>query len=290
MLIESSSLTDRVAHELTQRIQQGTYPVGEKLPAGRLLAQEFQVSAAVIREATERLRTKGLVRTRQGAGCTVLARSSPGFHMALPEIPDRQALLHIYELRLEIEGGAAALAAVRATADDLHEMHAILQALHDSLHQPGPALEWDIKFHLCLARASHNPHYSGLLHYLNDQWRQSVAVARRHTQALDAVHGAPGKSPGSPAEQALSLPLSRRVHEEHVAVFTAIQSRNPEAARQCAQAHLRNAAQRLGLVLSCADALPDTPGCHSPAVAALARDVVNEDASVALSRQVLGSS
>jgi DNA-binding FadR family transcriptional regulator len=248
MIIESSSLTDHVARELMQRIHQGVYPVGEKLPAGRLLAQEFQVSAAVIREATERLRTKGLVRTRQGAGCTVLARSSPGFHMALPDIPDRQALLHVYELRLEIEGGAAALAAARATDGDLHEMHTVLSALKASLHQPHQALEWDIKFHLCLAQASHNPHYSSLLHYLNDQWRQSVAVARRHTQALDAVHGGPCQKPGSLAGQAQALPLSRRVHEEHVSIFKAIRARNPEKARQCAQAHLRNAAQRLNLV------------------------------------------
>src|SRR5690606_692165 len=92
-------------------------------PAGRLLAQEFQVSAAVIREATERLRTKGLVRSRQGAGCIVLA-SMPagGFQIQLPAGADALSLRHIYELRLAIEGGAAALAALRATKEDIRHM------------------------------------------------------------------------------------------------------------------------------------------------------------------------
>lgn len=247
MQITSPTLTDRVADVLMLRITQGIYPVGTKLPAGRLLAQEFDVSAAVIREATERLRTKGLVKSRQGAGCLVLADSvKEGFLMALPVAIDKQALGHIYELRYDIEGGAAALAAVRAKARDIESMEHILASLKNALLVPQKALEWDLKFHQALATATHNPHYKQLLKYLTEQWRHSVQIARQHTLAVDQA-----------AQQAASgndSPLLTRVHDEHVAVLAAIKKGDPILARIKAQEHLRNACERLGL---------DTSSFHS---------------------------
>lgn len=241
MIMQASSLTDRVAQVLIDRIRQGDYPVGSKLPAGRLLAHEFQVSAAVIREATERLRTKGLVRSRQGAGCTVVASTSDdGFQLALPDTIDRLALRHIYELRVEVEGGAAALAAVNARSGDIQAMEQALSALRDALAHPDQALEWDLQFHHRLAQATHNPHYAQLLHYLNDQWRQSVGAARLHTLALDR------SAPGDSSRRSLSA----HVHEEHIAVLKAIKARQPALARQCARTHLANACSRLGLELT----------------------------------------
>lgn len=239
MQISPPTLTDRVADALILRITQGNYPVGTKLPSGRLLAKEFDVSAAVIREATERLRTKGLVRSRQGAGCTVLADSvKGGFLMAMPVVIDKPALGHIYELRFEIEGGAAALAAIRAKAHDIESMEHILASLEKTLLAPQKALEWDLKFHQALATATHNPHYKQLLKYLTEQWRHSVQIARQNTLAVDqAEQAATGKD----------LSLLKRVHDEHLAVLAAIKKGDPILARNKAQQHLRNACERLGL-------------------------------------------
>jgi len=241
------TLTDRVAQMLMQRIADGMYPVGTKLPSGKLLAGEFSVSAAVIREATERLRTKGLVRTRQGAGCTVLTRDlHDGFQLPVPEIVDRDALRHIYELRFEIEGGAAALAAIRATKEDVSGMRHILASLEKSLHDPEQALEWDVGFHRAIADATHNPHYRELLSYLTRQWRESVRVARSHTlQAEQAARM--GMAQGSDTGLKTGATLSRQVHAEHEQVLDAIEQGNAALARACAQAHLRQACERLGL-------------------------------------------
>ena len=230
-----------------QRIADGVYPVGSKLPSGRLLAGEFSVSAAVIREATERLRTKGLVRTRQGAGCMVLSRDvNEGFQLPVAQLVDRDALRHIYELRFEIEGAAAALAAVRATTEDLQNMQHILRSLEQSLHLPEEALEWDVSFHRAIAEATHNPHYRDLLAYLARQWRQSVRAARIHTleteQALQTQRALRMQEC-----EATASPLSRQVHAEHEQVLEAIRQRDPQQARSRAQTHLRNASERLGL-------------------------------------------
>jgi len=270
MLKNRSSLTDRVAGILIDRILGGSYPVGSKLPSGRLLAQEFGVSAAVIREATERLRSKGLVRSRQGAGCIVLADTlDEGFLLEPPMEGDRQALLHIYELRAGLEGAAAALAAQRATSEDLQGMAHILAQLKASLHLPETALEWDFAFHRSLAAATHNPHYSQLLAYLSEQWRHSVQVARRHTLELERAHGSGAvsavqgdvgaadhlnRAPASASGEGDSreadvgrLSRTAQVHEEHEAIFKAVRARDPHAARLKAQEHLQRACERLGL-------------------------------------------
>lgn len=242
MLANRNSLTDRVAAVLIDRIARGVYPVGSKLPAGRLLAQEFDVSAAVIREATERLRTKGLVRSRQGAGCVVLASSADGgFQLERADKPDPAALLHIYELRVGVEGAAAALAAQRATEEDFARMAHILSRLRASLDAPDEALEWDLAFHRSLAEATHNPHYPELMVYLSRQWRESVAAARRHTLQAEA-----GEL------------QTRRVHDEHEAILTALRTRDPQAAAACAQEHLYRACERLGL-----NPAPQTNSIHS---------------------------
>lgn len=231
MLKNRDSLTDRVAAILIQRIVQGVYPVGSKLPAGRLLAREFDVSAAVIREATERLRTKGLVRSRQGAGCIVLSNSvDEGFQLERVEQPHPEALLHIYELRVGVEGAAAALAALRATEEDFDRMAAILSRLRAALGSPAEALEWDFAFHRSLAEATHNPHYPELMAYLSRQWRESVAVARRHTLQAEA-----------------GQLQTQRVHDEHEAILKALRTRDPQAAAARAQEHLYRACERLGL-------------------------------------------
>lgn len=247
-MIEQENLTDRVASVLQHRIQQGVYAVGDKLPAGRLLASEFQVSAAVIREATERLRTKGLVRSRQGAGCVVLARApASGFQIPLTQGADPLALRHIYELRLNIEGGAAALAAQRAGKDDIRQMEQCLKELKKTLREPQQALEWDLKFHQHLGAATHNPYYTRLLQYLNDQWRHSVAVARQHTLATEQA-GMLADADAQVAKGSSAASLSEQVHQEHVDVLKAIKRGDPEAARHFAQVHLGKAGARLGIL------------------------------------------
>ncbi|AHV91888.1 FadR/GntR family transcriptional regulator [Bordetella holmesii] len=229
--MQTKTLTEQVACQLADEIGRGDYPVGEKLPSGRALAQRYGVSAAVIREATERLRSQGLVRSRQGSGCTVIARTRvQGFELPLEIGLDRVALSAVYELRMDLEAGAAALAAQRRDAADLQAMQCALSALELHLEDPVQGSEHDVAFHLAIARATHNEHYQRLLHYLNLQLRQAVSAARANTARQQG--------------------LPRAVHGEHIAVFQAIAAGNAEAARQAALLHLRNASVRLQLDFS----------------------------------------
>lgn len=228
MLNKPHTLTESVAQQLANDIALAVYPVGAKLPAGRALARHYGVSAAVIREATERLRTQGLVQSRQGSGCVVIARTaSSGFKVAVSPDGDRARLRDVYELRIELEGAAAALAAARRTDDDLRAMDQALQHLAQHLDDPVFASEHDLAFHEAIGVATHNPCYRQLLQYLNVQIRLAVRTAREHTLQRTG--------------------LSFAVHQEHVAIFEAIQAADPQGARAAAVRHLQSAARRLQL-------------------------------------------
>ncbi|QKH36155.1 FadR family transcriptional regulator [Achromobacter pestifer] len=228
MLTKSLTLTEQVARQIAADIAAGAYPVGAKLPAGRVLAEQYGVSAAVIREATERLRAQGLIQSRQGSGSTVLSRTgAQGFQLSAGIAVDRKQLAGVYELRMELEGGAAALAALRRDEADLAAMARALADLESHLEDPEQGVEHDIAFHRAIAAATHNSCYQDLLQYLNLQLRLAVSTARSNSRRQAG--------------------LTAAVHQEHVAVFEAIRERDPERARQAAARHLQQAASRLQL-------------------------------------------
>jgi GntR family transcriptional regulator len=57
-----------------QRIDEGKFPAGTRLPSEPELAAEFQVSRATLREALRALEGEGLVRRRRGSGTFVAER------------------------------------------------------------------------------------------------------------------------------------------------------------------------------------------------------------------------
>jgi len=220
------TLTERVIQQLRGEIADGMFPVGARLPTGKQLAERYGVSAAVIREVTEHLRSLGMIESRQGLGSTVRSRvSDSGFRLA--GNADMADLADIFELRLDLESAAAAMAAQHRTEQDISRMGALLDALASQLDDADHGVEPDIQFHIAIATATHNKYYLQLLQYMTLQLHQAVRTARVNSS----------KHPGLPAQ----------VHGEHVAIFDAIRARDADRARLSAATHLRNAAARLGL-------------------------------------------
>ncbi|WP_233862651.1 FadR/GntR family transcriptional regulator [Paraburkholderia adhaesiva] len=230
MATKITTLTDQVAQQLLDDIQRGVYPVGAKLPSGQALGKMFGVSQAVIREVTERLRSQGLIDSRQGSGCIVKSRiEARGFRIQCEIGDDRTELVRVFELRLDLESAAAALAAVRRTDTDLVAMETVLSRLANNLYDLEAGVEFDIAFHTSIAAATHNPHYLNLLNYLNQQLHQAVYAARH----IALTH----------------VPMPETVQREHVAIYEAIRVGDPDAARAAVMSHLEEAAIHLELDL-----------------------------------------
>src|SRR6478735_1622312 len=62
----------RAVEIIKQRIKNGIYPPGERLPSIRNLSTELAISARVIQRAVEQLEGESIIETRHGVGMTVL--------------------------------------------------------------------------------------------------------------------------------------------------------------------------------------------------------------------------
>jgi DNA-binding FadR family transcriptional regulator len=153
----------QVVEWLGRRIVSGELSHGSQLPNEAELAAQLRVSRGGIREAVKALAAKGLVEPRPRLGTRVLPRDQWNlmdrevitWHSATPDF-----LTDLLELRLMVEPGAAALAAERATAEQL----AILEAAYAGMADHAARLpedehafvQADLTFHLTLLRASGN--------------------------------------------------------------------------------------------------------------------------------------
>ncbi|MDN6020182.1 MAG: GntR family transcriptional regulator, partial [Enterobacterales bacterium] len=66
-------LYQEVGNTLRELIAQGEYPIGERLPPERDIAEQFSVSRSVVREALIMLELEKLIDVRKGSGVYVVA-------------------------------------------------------------------------------------------------------------------------------------------------------------------------------------------------------------------------
>src|SRR5260221_1775536 len=104
---ESSRLYERVASDLAAKIAADTYPVGQRLPSERELAQSYSVSRPTVREAIFALELDGQVEVRTGSGVYVIARAPRSGHAGDTDIGPFELL----EARRASEDVASFLAA-----------------------------------------------------------------------------------------------------------------------------------------------------------------------------------
>src|SRR5690625_429909 len=161
------TLADRITAMLTDQIRGGVYPVNARLPTEAFMTEEYGVSRTVIREAISRLKSQGLVETRQGSGTVVLAPSNyESFRLPDSTATHAQGVIHILELRQGIETEMAALAALNHTAKQLEKIRQALYRMDEVTTLGADGVQEDLAFHMAIAKASNNPHFPALLRLL----------------------------------------------------------------------------------------------------------------------------
>ena len=65
--------SDRVARDLRERVENGEWPTGRRLPGEHQLATHYGVSRSTVRTALQDLESRGLTVTRHGSGTVVVA-------------------------------------------------------------------------------------------------------------------------------------------------------------------------------------------------------------------------
>ncbi|AWB66090.1 GntR family transcriptional regulator [Saccharobesus litoralis] len=152
-VITTDRLYIKVADQLRQLIEDGTFKTGDRFPAERTLAEKLGVSRPTIREAMVALELAGLIEIRTGSGIYV-ADTPVEEQTELSQ--DGIGPFEILEMRYVLESEICALAARRITDDQLQELEDILQEMEGALSDGKACEEADNKFHLIIAQASQN--------------------------------------------------------------------------------------------------------------------------------------
>jgi|WetSurMetagenome_2_1015567.scaffolds.fasta_scaffold03243_4 DNA-binding FadR family transcriptional regulator len=157
--INKKSVRGQVFWQLRDQILRRTWPPGSKLPSENELSQTMGVSRVSIREGIQQLVSLGIAETRHGKGTFV--RGLDGqvqFNALIPQLVLEDIdILHVLEYRRIVEKGAAALAAERATDQDLAEMEAVYEQMVQVRDNVAEFARADLEFHLVLAKATYNP-------------------------------------------------------------------------------------------------------------------------------------
>src|SRR5919202_4889112 len=130
-----AGLIEQVIDQLREQIVAGTWPIGARIPTEAELAQLTGTSRNTVREAVQSLVHAGLLERRQGSGTYVLAASE-----LAGAVSRRVAVahhVHVLEVRRTLEVGAARLAALHRTPEDVARLRTLLAERNAAMHRGG---------------------------------------------------------------------------------------------------------------------------------------------------------
>ncbi|WP_017590054.1 FadR/GntR family transcriptional regulator [Nocardiopsis ganjiahuensis] len=221
-------VAQRTVAQIKAMISDGEVGPGQQLPTERDLSVRLGVSRGSVREAIRSLTTLGVLEVRHGAGVYVTALRPADLLEAfsvLAEVSRDETLLEVLQVRRMIEPAATAVAAARATPEDLERIGALLDDMEDGSGPREPAEHGaaDLGFHQAIVACAGNATLSAV---------HAGLSSRTFNERVWAGHGEAG--------------LTETLHEDHRRIHEALLARDPEAARAAAAAHVLRVERWLG--------------------------------------------
>ena len=219
--VEPTRLYRQIAALISDRIDDGLFPVGSLLPAERDLAQQLGVSRTSVREELIALEVGGKVSIRVGHGVQILEATPRPDRFGAGTAADEAAIgpIELMEARRHVELKTAALAAQKRQPDHLERLEQAIRLQASAKSDRDPAYrDGDRAFHLEIARAGGNAAFALVIAALWDQIYQPMF------DKFEELLLGPDRPPKTVAE--------------HRLIFAAIQSGDHRAARRAMQAHL----------------------------------------------------
>ena len=209
--LKKKRFSDQIADLIQKKILGDKLAVGTNLPSEKAMADEFQVSRSVVREALRILEISGLVNIKKGPTGGIFV--SNVYHAPIKRslnnlITSGEVTVdHLYDARLLIEPYIAGQAALHASEEDLKKFCALFEDSAAHLDDPVRLKKNNLEFHLLLARASGNPVLAVMLESVFE------LLAERTRSYVD-------------------LTLERKFFKIHKAIFEVITRRQPEETRR----------------------------------------------------------
>ncbi|MER2491303.1 FadR/GntR family transcriptional regulator [Catenovulum sediminis] len=221
------SLPVQVARELGRRIVAGTFEPGCLLDDEASLAERFQVSRVVIRDAVKILVAKGMLDVRRGIGTKVRPRTNwvlwdddvLAWHITAA--PNSDFFNQLMDIRIAFEPKAARWAAERGSDTCIQEIEKACENMETVKASVEKFVIADALFHKAVLRAANNE----FLNSMEGVIYSALLVSLRITNK-------------DPCDNETSIPFHREVYQ-------AIASRDGDLAEKLTERLLKDASQRL---------------------------------------------
>lgn len=213
------SIFDNIVEQIRSKINSGEISPGQKLPSERELAAVFNVSRSTIREAIRALAFIGFLEVRQGEGTFIpkdMNRNllATSIHSLL--VSNKKELEELLDTRLAIEIQIVRLATERIRSENLERLNEICRK-HRGTTEIGEKSQWDVEFHLEIARGSGN----SILFNIEEGLRKRM---ENMTKTL-----------------LMSDESNRAVHREHELILRCLEKRDRDQAMRAMENHLNHA-------------------------------------------------
>lgn len=214
--IVQKSISEQVAQRLLTMIRSGLLKPGQQLPPERELAAMLGVGRPAVREAIRGLALLGLLRIRQGEGTFVGKLETRELLEPLEMIIDLNAgtLEALFDARLIIETGVAALAATHMAEEELERLNRNVEDEARLLSDPAAFAAADVEFHEAIIEACDNPFLQSIAGSLYMLGKKSRTITSRIPATLE------------------------RSLQDHRDILVALKARDPQRAADAMRTHL----------------------------------------------------
>ncbi len=218
--ISPKKISDEIIEQFKDLVSTGQLKPGDELPSERELAESIGVSRPLLREALHALHAMGFIEIRPRSKILVksLAQKPVEDPLSLLITDDPEKFFELLDIRRAMESWAAFNAAKKATASDIKRLEEIIGRDQENLRQNRNDAKTDADFHIAVALAAHNTILSHLtascytmLWSTQKMSRQQLFKKRENKQ---------------------------RIAEQHLRIFHAIKSGNPNQASREARRHI----------------------------------------------------
>ena len=212
--VETTKASVAIYEQIKEKIISGELKPGDYLPSERQMTEMLQRSRPTIREALRMLEQSGFIKTTIGTAGPVVQEYK------LNNVSDWE----VFEYRKECERFVVAWAASRRSEDDLSKLKEIISDTEECINNKEyeSILEYDLKFHAAIYKASHNKVAEILNSITHDITEDSIETI---------LKGSDEKGKAT---------ITKRILKAHTEIYEAIKEKDENAAKKAITDHLES--------------------------------------------------
>jgi GntR family transcriptional regulator, transcriptional repressor for pyruvate dehydrogenase complex len=214
----TQTLVSLVIDAVSTLIRERGLRAGDELPSEAHFGEAVGVSRTVVREAFVALASMKLIDVANGRCARVGRVDATVMSLSMMHAvqTEQVGVQQIWDVRRTLESRTATLAALRRSTAEAAEITELARSMRQAYGNFEAQTEYDIAFHVAIARASRNPLFEILIESFKDVMVQTCPIGWR--------------SRPTEAERL-------KVFDQHDAIAEGISDQDPEASKSAMAAH-----------------------------------------------------